>query len=118
MNEDELKALCKKWQQILRLQDWDVEVCFVRQFEIEDADARCFPKLTRKEAKIKILNPIDFTGERLEGAGTPRDIESLLIHELLHLHFDPFWCEEKELEMEQAIHSLAKAFVAVSTCSE
>ena len=114
MNEPELQELCRKWQTILRLQDWDVEAVFVRQSELEDADARIFPTLARKEAKIKILDPIDFHGERLKDSGTPTNIEMLLVHELLHLHFEPFWDNEEqkhELEMEQAIHSLAKSLV-------
>lgn len=91
-----------------------MEICFARQSEIEDADARVFPKLSRKEAKIKILDPVDFHGERFHGAGTPHDIERLVIHELLHLHYEPFWNDDEEdtkvTAMEQSIHSLAKAF--------
>jgi len=112
---EELERLGRKWQEILRLQDWDVEFSFARQSDIDDADARCFPHLSRKEAKIKILDPLDFHGERLEGAGSPQNIEMLVVHELIHLHFEPFWKEKHETEMEQAIHSLAKAFLAATT---
>ena len=110
MTLEELQNLCVKWQRILRLQDWDVEIVFVRQSEIDEADARCFPNLSRKEAKIKILDPMDFHGERLEGAGSSSNIETLVIHELIHLHYEPFWKSDHEVAMEQSIHTLAKSF--------
>lgn len=121
MNETELAMLCEKWQKTLRLQDWDIELALVRQSELHDengnVDARCFPILTRKEAKIKVLDPIDFQGERLKDAGSPDDIETLIIHEILHLHFESFWDDDKEVEMEQAIHSLAKAFKSIANAA-
>jgi hypothetical protein len=116
MNQEELQALCAKWQKILRLQDWDAEAVFVRQSDLDTADARCFPRLSRKEAMIKILDPRDFHGERLSGDdGSLASIETLLIHELLHLHYEPYWDESQSDAMEQTIHSLAKGFQSLAS---
>lgn len=108
---DELTALCKKWQKLLKLEDWDICPHWAEEGELENDTelANIFPVAQRKHACIYILN--QEAAEKLEGF--PTNIESTVIHELLHLHFAVFQHEENPIYMmieEQAIHAITGAF--------
>lgn len=108
-----IEALCREWQAILRLADWDVRCKLVRHHEMSSNEwsGECRYRLTKKMALIQLLDPVDFPdGE------WPEDVEKTLVHELLHLHMAPFAPEDGTLEnvaMEQAIESIASALVRV-----
>ena len=102
MTQQELESLCAKWQRRLRLQDWNVTVELVRHFDIPDRVDEASMQIERKEATIKIVSPADRHEQ-------DNPFEHTLIHELLHLHFEPFWNNEKGVEMEQAINLIAGA---------
>lgn len=107
---DELKELCAKWQEILRLQDWNIEIRIsrARDFEVENACGECSWVLPRKEALIRILDPLDYSPNHV----FPQDMERTLVHELLHLHFAEI--SEKaeaaginiDTSLEQALHGI------------
>jgi hypothetical protein len=107
---DELKELCAQWQEILRLQDWQVAVSIsrARDFEGENACGECRWVLSRKEALIRILDPLDYSPNNV----FPQDMERTLVHELLHLHFAEI--SEKaeaagvniDTSLEQALHGI------------
>lgn len=112
LTEDELREKCAEWQRILRLQDWDVIVSIDRASNlISDCQGQCEWTLPTKQARIRILDPVDFPPE----SRWPQDMEQTLVHELLHLHFAPFDRFEREslehVTMEQAIDLIAGALV-------
>lgn len=116
-----LKDLCAKWQMILRLQDWDVEVKYSRDrdFNSPGCQAECRIADTLKKAYIRIQDPVDY-----DSVG-PQDIEQSLVHELVHLHTHGFTKElarhEGEVRkdtaeyilFEQAVEVLATAFTSL-----
>ena len=105
------------WQKVLRLQDWDILARVTRQSEMNctDASATCQVVMFRKQAQIKLLDPTDY-----DRALWKQDHEESLVHELLHLHYEPlFWAQpEKDrndnwkVAEEQAICSIASGLVA------
>jgi hypothetical protein len=113
LTEEELRAKCAEWQRILRLQDWDVVVSIdrARDMTLSEVDGECEWTLASKQARIRILDPMDFPPD----SKWPQDMEQILVHELLHLHFAPFDRFERgsleHVAMEQAIDLIASALV-------
>lgn len=114
--DEDLQALVKKWQAILRLQDWDVRVRFVRHHEFSTpVNGDCKMWKQKKRADIRILHPQDQTQN-------PDDldeecIENTLVHELIHLHvwwFDYRFDTPEEDHLEQAINALANALIGLN----
>src|SRR4051812_49909101 len=108
MTEKELEALLAEWQAVLRLQDWVVKVRLAES-DLLNGVAHCAATSNRKLATIRISDP---EGLPRDGDGD-RDMEADLVHELLHLHFDPFapsdWTSPQGVAMEQAIDLIAGA---------
>ena len=107
-DQAELDAALTMWQKRLRLQDWRVIGQTHRQIDVA---GRCHFKLSLKAAVIDLLDPVDAVDWDY-----PLDHERTLVHELLHLHFAHTTLTYKDgslpdLLMEQAIESLAGAFV-------
>ncbi len=115
LTEDELRLKCREWQQILRLQDWDIEVNIKRHREIQgpsgDEEGRIRTNEDYKKGFIEILDPIDLDPARY----APLDMEEVLVHELLHIHFrfandhDSCTCQLKQKEF--AINMITEALV-------
>lgn len=83
MTQDELQSLCTYWQKVLRLQDWDIVIRFKRIFDMQhETDGNIDYSLPNKSAIINILEPSDF-----DNPCFPMDVEEVVVHELLHLHF-------------------------------
>lgn len=111
---DQAYAQLRFWQELLRLQDWNIELRIVRQFTLDDPDtlAECEYYLERKDAIIRIVIPEDL--DRFEDVylgNEARDYDITLVHELLHLHFAQFAPPEDEVVHEQVINTLSRAFV-------
>ncbi len=114
LTEEELKALCVKYQKILRLQDWNI---IVRIKRARDFDQECCGdvhwSLTRKEAVIRILDHVDYDPDSIY----PQNMERTLIHELLHIHFAEVSERAKDADididtsLEQALQCIAQAFL-------
>lgn len=101
-----LSKLSAKWQKILRLQDWEVDINFYRSRDFTNPDAlgECTFNINARSAVIKILDPIDYEGEY--------DIEWTVVHELLHLHFAQWTATnnyECPVSAEQGIDAIAQA---------
>jgi len=81
---------------------------------MKDASGRINVVAPRKAANIQLSDP-DFP--KSPDVFTDCDWENTIVHELIHIHFDPFLPEDSdslEYEMaEMAIDQLAKAFVAL-----
>lgn len=117
LSEDELRQLCTEYQKILRLQDWRNKIRIMRDYEFDSKDAEGQVKytLSRKEALIYILDHVDYESTQ----AFPQDMEVILVHELIHLHFAEVSdrCEKAEVDitipLEQAIQCLAEAIVSL-----
>lgn len=114
MTQTALSRLCREWQRVLRLQDWNFFIRVKRSCDMSMAHVagEFQPVLTKKEASIFLLSPIDYPTD----AVYPQDMEKTLVHEMIHAHFAPFWdcCEEQHrVSMEQAIESLATALISL-----
>jgi hypothetical protein len=101
-----LSKLSAKWQKILRLQDWEVDINFYRSRDFANSDAvgECTFNINARDAVIKILDPIDYDGEY--------DLEWIVVHELLHLHFAGWTAAnnyECPISAEQGIDAIAQA---------
>lgn len=120
-NQSELESLCKKWQEKLGLQEWDVKVLIKRQPIMgEEVKGSCWYNLHSKRAVIKILDPIDYQIIPYNQRLWKQDMEFILVHELLHIHFAPFGLikplEEYKVSLdciaqEQAINAISKTLV-------
>lgn len=121
LTQEQLEALCREWQGILRLQDWRVFLRKTRARDMSNPDhqGECEWVLSRKEAYISLLDPVDYPPDAIE----PQDEELTLVHELMHLHFAPFWTDKGEddperIAMEQAIELTAQALVRLKRNGE
>lgn len=111
-SEHEAQLDCQWWQQILRLQDWDVKVRIVRSREMRypDAEGECRINADLKRVVILLLDPQDYDDE------WPQDHEATLVHELIHIHMVPLKIDPESPEntaLEQAIEMLALALVGL-----
>lgn len=106
------------WQEVLRLQDWNLEVRLARAHEMEGdnqpiAQTRIYPH--RKDAILRFLHPMDIASvEHKFLNGEAKDYDVNIVHELLHLHFEPFarpLSTHQGFSQEQAIETLSRAFV-------
>lgn len=110
-----LSKVASRWQKILRLQDWQVDIDFYRARDFTNADAlgECTFNINSREGFIKILDPIDYDGEY--------DLEWTVVHELLHLHFAQ-WTAANNYECpisgEQAIDSIAQALTRLNKAGD
>lgn len=110
---DQLQELCTIWQKRLRLQDWVIRIVLVPAREITGT-GRCSYEIDSKSALVQILRPEDYSGDR---DLWPYDMEEVLVHELLHLHWAPLKTREgspEETAEEQAVASLAGALTRLS----
>ena len=113
--QESAEMLCRKWQRVLRLQDWDVFITVKRRADMledyQDAYGYCIPNLQSKQAVIVIRSEIDH-----DDAPLPYDAEQVIIHELLHLFTADFSCFESPgsleyIGMEQMVEILSWAFI-------
>lgn len=104
--EPELNKLCKKYQKLLRLQDWDIVVVFVDQMTMSDREAQVTYKLANKIATISIPTPETFAS----AVSADQDMKQCLLHELIHLHFSFAHFKDVEYHLfELGINRLADA---------
>ncbi|MBF1041752.1 MAG: hypothetical protein HXK92_08965 [Lachnospiraceae bacterium] len=91
--EKTVDDLCRKWQTLLRLRDWDihVELFSAREFSEEDRQGEVFYDISTGQAIIHLLD----VDAKLD-TPFPYDLEKVLVHELLHLHFAIFEPEKED----------------------
>ncbi len=114
LTQEALEERSAYWQKVLRLQDWNIQAVVVRRrdMELECVQGECEPQLSNKRATIRLLDPVDY----LPDNEWPQDMERTLVHELLHLHMEPFCYDLEGVEnglMEQAICCIADGLVAL-----
>jgi hypothetical protein len=98
----------KYWQRILRIQDWDVRLDLCGSDELGESygDMREFRE--HRYAIVRILKPeaLDPTDRWAKAFAGHQDLESILVHELLHIVFDGLVEDEHDnLRLEQTINA-------------
>lgn len=115
---EQVRELCRVWQERLRLQDWNITIRYERlhasPFDFGSAVGYCTTDHRSMEASIALLDPIDrgFVGDAWRSA---LDEEQVLVHELLHLLVPCPEPDEKNPEDgERAINMVADALVRLA----
>jgi hypothetical protein len=115
MIASEFQEMCKRWQSAMRLADWHVEFELADPKDIKGNDGMSHISVINCEAKIQIADPRKVG---MENRTFPYSAELTLVHELLHLYFEPVCAKRKaadrRLMIEQAIETLAKAIINLS----
>jgi hypothetical protein len=111
-SQRQLEAWVREWQMVLRLQDWKVLIELSREKEMKSPSCHglCWYHDEHKRAKIWIRHPLDYQ----DPGDFPMDIECTVVHELLHLHFAPFYDKEegaRQTAQEMAIEMVAHGLV-------
>lgn len=112
MTQREANKLLKKWQKVLRLQDWKTDVRVISFAQMKEyckewgnPDIVCGATVMRpleKSASVYIT--------RFSPGDKQDPMELTLIHELLHLHFNSLakpTCDKEQVSEEQVIDCLA-----------
>ena len=114
--------MVRKWKDILNLRDWRIEV-YIREEELpescdkEEAAACVYHAFSHHEANIYLLHPDKwadinpFWAEKDESF-----LETVIVHELLHLHFSHHHSMRKGWKVEReelAINQLTNAFMCL-----
>lgn len=106
----QLPDVMHKWQHVLHLDAWDIRIKLCRQSEMLDPNVQGENNwtLATRQSVIHVLDPVDYPAD----TEFEQDMEQTVVHELLHLHFDPFEPEDDMglayLAMEQTIELLAR----------
>lgn len=90
-----------KWQEILRLQDWDITIRFAKAGEIEDGDlgsTECHRETM--DAQILIMEP--GKGAKSKWADES-DVELTIVHELMHVRLDQLRIPDERSEDEETV---------------
>ncbi|MEE9594253.1 MAG: hypothetical protein V3V92_02530 [Candidatus Hydrothermarchaeales archaeon] len=111
LSSRDAERLVKQWQKVLRLDDWRITVKICRSMDIAGTLGAVRILKQSKEAKMQLLDPIDFSDP-----DSPHDMEVTLVHELLHLSTDAFdppkeGCEHMHFEI--ALNTIAEALVGL-----
>jgi hypothetical protein len=111
MGITELESLCAIYQKMLRLQDWQIKVSFVRESEMPEPKLQGYSNhhAESQNAEIMVLSEEDF---RPKDHFNSYDAEQVLCHELLHIRFYSV-DKEDDKAFEFAIDSTADALVAL-----
>jgi hypothetical protein len=109
MTQKQLEKICREWQKRLRLQDWKVRIRFSRANEmtVEGRIGETRISFNNKSATVLVL-PEEQWGDEVWTT-----MESVVRHELIHLHIEPAIVDEKAVlrtEIEAAIECIAEAF--------
>ena len=80
MTKKQIEAEVKRWQKLLRLDDWDIELRLIEAKHINDQEhlANCRVQIYKSNAIITIAR------EQAD-----KEITACIIHELLHVAFHP-----------------------------
>lgn len=118
MTLEQLRSLCLKWQERLRLLDWDIKVRWARKDEEERVWGEVEKDVHAKTATIAMVSPKHPDWGKSDH---PRDIETILVHELLHLHTAPFEFKlgsPHHTTEENLVNQIARLLVALDRRDE
>jgi len=115
---EQFSAACAEqiayWQQVLRLQDWRIALEFWPHHALETSVAKTIWNVSNKSATIALRYPHQMGAVEQEWpAGEAGDYDLSIVHELLHLMFQPMHSQCQESE-EQACNLVASALVQLN----
>lgn len=92
----ELRGIMLDWVKILHLEDWNIQLDICDKKEMTDEYGQINAGFVEQlpvslQAKIKIINPKCY--EQVQQSQLwffPQNMEETLVHELLHLEYEPF----------------------------
>ena len=91
--EKQLNSLCKEYQRILRIQDWNIRVSLVTEGEIDGAQGCHNSDLGLMSSHIHICSEESFTPRH----ATPElNMSQVLLHELVHIVFSTLGPDDKD----------------------
>lgn len=94
LTEKELNDLCRSYQKLLRVQDWQIEVKIVGAHTLgEDVEGDFRASLNTMSAVIRICSPETFQSDPVSPVLNMRRI---LIHEMIHIVFSTLGPNEKD----------------------
>lgn len=105
----DLEKTLKKWQKRLRLEDWEIQTHWVEPDELDGDLGEVFVFPEKRKANIKIARE----KKDFDYSWCPWDPERTLVHELLHIYFEPLAPKNKHSKIltEQAVHTLSVALL-------
>lgn len=111
MRTRELERCLREWKKLLRLSDWEITITRKKRKSSEDPLALSSISFERKVSRISFWFP------HVDKDGSTVDPRSTLVHELLHIFYDPWYPYDKEkplnkprvLLIEHSVESLALA---------
>ncbi len=105
------ERVTRLWQQVLRLEDWDVEVELVRHYDLsKDCSGTMQTFAGKKRAVMQLIDPRDTDPRWRFDMG----MEFTIVHELLHIHLEPLLNRDVEhiaTAEERAVHAISVALV-------
>lgn len=107
-----LEALVEKWQRILRLRDWRISVRWAESEEMENNSGSCRVHNDGKMATIKVLAPSAYNPTSDMYKLDPPDTEQIVVHEMLHIHFDMLMNHDDPSDHEQTMQEQAIEFIS------
>jgi hypothetical protein len=113
---EQLEDRLQYWQARLGLRDWGIEIMFDRAYNMGDDLAKIHIMEDKRRARIRMTEANDFDPSSL----LPYDMEQVLIHELLHIHFWPLTRDggSNVTAEEQAIEAISWALITLERRAE
>lgn len=116
---EDVARMGREWQERLLLSHWAVSF---RMERLRDMGGERMGRSTWAsksfQADISLLDPIDHD----PAEHWPYDPEQVVVHELLHLHFSPFFPADEDApghaEQERVIDQLARVLVATRRAAD
>jgi hypothetical protein len=108
----ELEALCAEWQQVLRIQDWRVELEILAEEQMHAWGDTAMTHNTQY-AHIRIAHPCTCDQTLI-----PCDMELALVHELVHVRFGIAAKRTEFLHVEHAVSAMAEALLGMKRAAK
>ncbi len=106
--ESRLDRQMKSWQKRLGLEEWNLELRIVRQYEMDPnvwGTAEWNP-----EAKTGIISVLDSRDYNLRGGELRLDQECTIVHELVHIQVSPLAARD-EGQREEVVNKIMSALL-------
>lgn len=115
LDQEQMEERVRYWQDKLSLRDWVVDIVFERGFNMGVNTAFITIVEDHRRARIKMTVPGDYNPASL----LPYDMEQVIVHELLHIHFWPLTKTLGDnMAEEQAIQAISCAMVNLDRKAE
>ena len=108
-HKKQAKKFCKKWQKKLKLQDWECRTSLLHPNDLSNKGAwgEIFKYDKWKVANISISNPKLVSDQNF-------DLELVIVHELLHIHFDEVLNKTKEEQSSSENRELERSIISIT----